>query len=543
MSLAYHGNFCGPGWSDGKYQPSVDGTLDPIDEFDASCKQHDLAYYRHSVGDITDEDLDLADQKFSSSNYGKSLKRTIASAAVEMARKRRGKKKQAVKQAAKEIEKVVKQAVRPVQSRGQRGRAGGNASRVPMPVALGNRARPSVNHVVTVKNGGVHVKGTLFLSQIVTPGVSGGGFTGDNLYSQEIDLSNLSSTALKYYAALHQFWIPKKLQAEYVPACSTSVPGEIALCFVTDPDDPLFTGLSNVRGIASAKGVAINSTFLPAISTMPAAAKRRFYTRTQNSNERWSVPAIVKLIQVVPTGQTSLTIGSLYLHYEIDFTSPMTEITDPTDYALVKFDGTGASAGTPLGTGGFTSDPNADFRPAIGATSPATSNMITGSTTVLSGGTTYLAGNMNVGSGDYLMLTINGKNVLSAIGAPTVNANGCTIVSGNITVNDTATPKLLTAWYLLAVTNSAPTISLFTATGGLTAGGYISLTRLKSTAPITASLASTPFTVEDKLIELEKKLQELSTQQREDDVIVVRAPRVSGSGSTTPNNNRWADQC
>lgn len=42
-----HGNFCGPGWSDGKYQLSVaNPKLAPLDEMDAICREHDMAYAR-----------------------------------------------------------------------------------------------------------------------------------------------------------------------------------------------------------------------------------------------------------------------------------------------------------------------------------------------------------------------------------------------------------------------------------------------------------------------------------------------------------------
>lgn len=44
MSFKYHGNYCGPGWSAGKYQESVVSDVVPIDVFDATCKCHDAEY-------------------------------------------------------------------------------------------------------------------------------------------------------------------------------------------------------------------------------------------------------------------------------------------------------------------------------------------------------------------------------------------------------------------------------------------------------------------------------------------------------------------
>lgn len=72
----YHGNYCGPGWSAGKYQDSVwDPSVPPVDEFDSTCMEHDGAYAR---GD----NLKDADYKFYQANIGKGFKRSAAALAV-----------------------------------------------------------------------------------------------------------------------------------------------------------------------------------------------------------------------------------------------------------------------------------------------------------------------------------------------------------------------------------------------------------------------------------------------------------------------------
>jgi len=52
-------NYCGGGWSDGKYQESVDGKLPPTGLFDATCKKHDAAYY-YAKDAYERSDADLA---------------------------------------------------------------------------------------------------------------------------------------------------------------------------------------------------------------------------------------------------------------------------------------------------------------------------------------------------------------------------------------------------------------------------------------------------------------------------------------------------
>lgn len=46
MSYRFHGNYCGPNWSAGEYQQSVESDVGAIDQLDQLCKLHDAAYYR-----------------------------------------------------------------------------------------------------------------------------------------------------------------------------------------------------------------------------------------------------------------------------------------------------------------------------------------------------------------------------------------------------------------------------------------------------------------------------------------------------------------
>jgi len=72
----YHGHYCGPYWSDGKWQPSVPwGTKVPIDDLDRACMHHDR---RYALG----MNKKQADLKFHRDTWGKGFKSTIASAFV-----------------------------------------------------------------------------------------------------------------------------------------------------------------------------------------------------------------------------------------------------------------------------------------------------------------------------------------------------------------------------------------------------------------------------------------------------------------------------
>lgn len=75
VTIRYHGNYVGPGWSAGKYQKSVVSAVPPVDEFDRTGMEHDFAYAKGL-------DLKEADYEFYRANWGKGVKRSVAAAAV-----------------------------------------------------------------------------------------------------------------------------------------------------------------------------------------------------------------------------------------------------------------------------------------------------------------------------------------------------------------------------------------------------------------------------------------------------------------------------
>lgn len=88
LSVAYHGNYVGPGWSGGKFQNSIAWSdVPPIDDFDRTAKRHDKVYrlQRNNT-----KYLNQADIEFYKQNYGKGLKRTLAAIAVNAQRLARG---------------------------------------------------------------------------------------------------------------------------------------------------------------------------------------------------------------------------------------------------------------------------------------------------------------------------------------------------------------------------------------------------------------------------------------------------------------------
>lgn len=68
-----YGNYCGPDWSGGRNQPSVESDVPAVDTVDAACKKHDRAYARGgnlAVADVVFSVQQLANIGHADSGYG-----------------------------------------------------------------------------------------------------------------------------------------------------------------------------------------------------------------------------------------------------------------------------------------------------------------------------------------------------------------------------------------------------------------------------------------------------------------------------------------
>jgi len=83
FAVAYHGNWCGPGWSGGRYQNSVLYGSAPVDGFDMSCRTHDRAYY--SGKRLREADLEFAQENIGyhkKDSFYINMKRNVAGLTV-----------------------------------------------------------------------------------------------------------------------------------------------------------------------------------------------------------------------------------------------------------------------------------------------------------------------------------------------------------------------------------------------------------------------------------------------------------------------------
>lgn len=310
----FHGNYCGPWWSDGKFQTSVVGSSDPIDEFDNTCKIHDAVY-------ATQGDLRKADQEFYANNIGKGFNRSLAAAAVGL------------------------QGV-------ARGLFGPNNSHIkPMKtITKRNNLRGATPHTANSSNddgrilGGIQISAPNSISQVLTAQktktksisggleVSGREFIG-NVEGQGVSTYGLGKSALmapSYFyngvigqlARSYQDYRWTKLVVHYIPKVSTSTNGSIVMCSSDNIAEPCLAGESLSflsRALVTGNGV-LAPLWIPAKMQIQTDNVWRHVDPTVSSDINENILAELQVYVQVASAQQ---VGMLWLEYVCEFRRPM----------------------------------------------------------------------------------------------------------------------------------------------------------------------------------------------------------------------------
>lgn len=318
--MRFHGNYCGPNWSNGIAQPSVVGDVPAVDEFDNSCRLHDAAY-------ANDADLLHADLHFATTNFGRGAKETVAAVAV------------GVQAAFRAIDKFYPRIYKDTTMRNQSLRGSAKAGKTSasglstVPAAYGYTLRMAEPKVVR-KGDIATISGSDFASSVFTANSSNyepaASVCITPAYFQNAMLGSLARTYEKFRV--------KKAVLEYIPAVPTSTQGQIIMTSTSTVKEPFIQGNS--------------STFLSrALSQGNAVASpiwKETYIEIPSSNE-WSIvdllldsdldDCIPHEVQVYATCEATLTAGILVLHYEMEFKDPL-YVFHPTLIPVPKGNGT-----------------------------------------------------------------------------------------------------------------------------------------------------------------------------------------------------------
>ncbi len=315
-----YGNYCGPYWSDGAYQTSVVGTLEPIDEFDETCRVHDAHY---ALGD----DLVAADFSFFRENVGRGVLRTVAGSAVGLQGLIRwGGWKAApnnfVLQSQEEVMKNANKAKTNLRGTAQ---AAPKAQRVEktittsmVPAAVGTTMRASKPKVVRSGNT-ARITGRDFICSVDVHATTVFGLSITALLSP----AYFSSAFLGNLCRSYESYKWNKLRIHYVPAVSTSTPGTIVLASAHSITQPALSGES--------------SNFLPRVMTQGNATMGPLWEHNyididcERGGRRLVDPTtstdlddnIHEELQVYFSAASLLTAGYLFAEYDCSFFEPV----------------------------------------------------------------------------------------------------------------------------------------------------------------------------------------------------------------------------
>jgi len=335
MNFKFHGNYCGPGWSDGKYQDSVESTTPGIDLLDELCRDHDRSY-----ANATDEDdLIRADQDFFW-NLPYSLKGTTAKIGIgaqllyRMAKRGRGNKgggssaklRKEVKQLVKATKREVKlgkgfkrnlAAVR--RGRTRRNRNGSRGARA-APLAINPRSsRTFFQHVGPAGPNRARFRGSMYLGQI-SSGASG--FTAGQVISTwELAPESLPRSRLTLEAACWEVFQFQRTRLRYTPICPATTSGELIAYYDRDPND---TPVGGSAGLVNAKNnqFHVNTTVWTGTSlTVPNLDRQIFFSgRNTSSTAEDKLYAQGHFVLMAGSNiDADIALGHLELDYEIDF--------------------------------------------------------------------------------------------------------------------------------------------------------------------------------------------------------------------------------
>lgn len=319
--MRVHGNYCGPGWSGGKYQSSVVSDVEPVDEFDMTCKVHDHVY-------ATDGDLKQADYDFFQANFGKSALRSLAGLAVGVQGALRP--PDFVSQKAKNMtkSKLRGSAQNPKNQNSKPRSANAARSTVAAPATIGTVARGSTPKF----NGNGSIVRVGHRSLISTISTTASGFSinkwpiNPGLAQTFPWLSKLGSRYDKYRFV--------SLRFEYKSVCPTSTSGVMMMSVDFDAADA--TPTSKVDQAQTVPNVESN-VWLGATLNVPVDNTWRFTRQGLVSNTDIKTYDLGNLFVSTIYG-SGITTGELYVEYVVELTkptarSPLTSTVISTAYA------------------------------------------------------------------------------------------------------------------------------------------------------------------------------------------------------------------
>jgi hypothetical protein len=328
----YHGNWCGPGWSNGSKQESVRGYAPAIDEFDETCRQHDFAYADR-------DDLRSADMLFARENLGYGFKRSLAAVGVGLQGTFRpfDKHNPGVYQAEEEEKEMVNAPKRMLRGsmpgkksplgqktpmgqktpKGQTGdRSNGITTSAP-PTSIGSTIR-AVRPVMSRTLNEGRLVGRDFIGTVEGNGVSTFGLGKSALLSP----AYFASTLLGNLARSFEQYRWNRLRVHYVPKVATTLTGQVVLCSQKSVSEPCLQPESGTfLNRAMSQGNAVFSPlWMPSSIDIDCDGTWRLVDPATTSDLDDNIHEELQVYTQVSTQQQC---GYLFAEYDVAFREPI----------------------------------------------------------------------------------------------------------------------------------------------------------------------------------------------------------------------------
>jgi len=321
MTYRYHGNYCGPGWSDGQYQDSVVGTAPPIDEFDETCRVHDAAY----ATALNAHDRTTADDIFIRSNLGQDLSRTVAAVAVATNRVPRwfdplGNSRYTTHYPEPHdiISLTQNQTIMPNKKTHLRGtqpkvpKLKTNGQTTYAPVARSKTVKIG-QPVTTMKGGNTVVSHREYVTLV-------GSSTTEEILGYEVNPGLAGSfNWLSTIARGYEKYRFRKLIYTYISASSTSERGRVALSFQYDPSAPIPEVRTDFFNVTP----NVEEAPWEDIALQVRCPATWLYTRKAGSTGTLNTYDVGKLLIMAALNANNTTaLGEVFVEYEVELAKP-----------------------------------------------------------------------------------------------------------------------------------------------------------------------------------------------------------------------------
>jgi len=325
----YHGNYCGPGWSAGKYQNSVDSEVAPVDKLDAACQKHDRSYARGE--DLLEADLQLIKDAWKLDPF-----LTLGIASQALLRKlgvmgRNGKRKKLTPKEKKQVRSIAKKVERKTGGGRGRFRARGGRRRKFGPPAQRNSLRRGANiksRITKSQFGSSIVVGEDFATTVTTAHSPNPIPVGTKILQIDISPQSWTGTRLAQYANMYEKWMIESMSFWYEPTVATTEAGSLVGFIDPDPfDDLIATGTDALKKGMSALGGKMFQVSSPtAIHFKPERKGGDRFTNFDQIEDRLNSFGTFFLL-AASNLDIDKTYGNIIIRYKLKFYKPILEIS------------------------------------------------------------------------------------------------------------------------------------------------------------------------------------------------------------------------